>query len=384
MSIETDIKTLDVDSNSLYRTQKIKFSSSLSVTTPTKTIPLDRIKLKDPLNPESKQLNEIFKRFTADKIIEANENSEKYYELERWFNSQKNKISDGTSTLCFIDYNEKRIPTDEEIEFMTELAYCSSDITVIPTVNYFNDPKQTEIEYENFKNYLSRSIEIIEQLNNKPIMGIIPKLAPKKVSDLITFYQNVGINSYSLDLAGSNPISSAMRIFKVLKTLNKMKVLEECYLHGYNVGMRVNKMTDVIPAKDILGFGTGLNSLGEKRTIFKPNRSFLEQIKTNPLNKFRLFNKENYGYWKSISVEELENVYPEDCTLQFTEFTNPSQMNHVQKVFNIEQLALESHILRDVITENPDDSLDYIKTKSYVVQDDINLLEKGIKKISSK
>lgn len=383
MSIETDIKTLEVDSNSLYRTQKIKFSSSLSVTTPTKTIPLDKIKLKDPLNKNSRQLNEIFKRFTADKIKEANEDNEKFNELEKWFNSQNNKISDGSSTLCFIDFNEKRMPTDEEIEFMTELAYCNSDITIIPTVNHFNNPKQTEIEYEDFKNYLSRSIEIIEQLNNKSIMGVIPKLAPKKVSDLINFYQSEGINSYSLDLAGSNPISSSMRIFKVLKTLNKMKVLEKCYIHGHNVGMRVNKTTDVIPAKDILGFGTGLSSLGEKRTIFKPNRSFLEQIKTNPVNKFRLFNKEDYGYWKSISVEELKNVCPEDCSLPFTEFNNPSKMNYVQKVFNVEQLALESHILKGVIAESPDESLDYVKTKKYVVQDDINLLEKGKEKIFS-
>jgi hypothetical protein len=109
MSIETEVKTLEVDSNSLYKTQRIKVSSSKSVTTPTKTIPLDRIRLKDTLNPKSRRLNEIFKRFTEDKIRAANEDSEKFDELEKWFNSQKNKVWGKTSTFCFIDFAEKRL-----------------------------------------------------------------------------------------------------------------------------------------------------------------------------------------------------------------------------------------------------------------------------------
>lgn len=380
MSIDTDVKTLEVDSNSLYKTQKIKFSSSKSITTPTKTIPLDKIRVKDTLNPKSRRLNEIFKRFTENKIKTAYEDAEKFDELETWFNSQMNKVWGKTPTLCFIDFAEKRLPRDDEIEFMTDLTYCYSDISTIPTVSYINKSKQ--IEYDDFKNYLKKTIEIIEQLNNKPIMGIIPKLAPKNVPDLIEFYQAEGINSYALDLAGSNPISSSLRIFKVLKKLNKMKVLEKTYLHGHNIGMRVNKAAGVIPAKDILGFGTGLSSLGEKRTLFKPNRAFLEKVKLDPKNKFRLFNKEDYGYWKSISLEELEKVCPGDCSFSLAEFTKPSQVNYLQRAFNAEQLALESYNLRRVIKRHPEDTLDYVKTKQYVDPDDISLLEKGNKKIS--
>lgn len=381
MSTETNIRTLEVDSNSIYRTQRIKLSSTKCVTTPTKTIPLDRIKLKNTLNPESRQLNEIFKRFTADKIQKANEDTYEYNKLETWFNSQNNKKINKDSTFCIIDFNEMRLPTDDEIEFMADIAYCNSDITTIPTINHFNTPKQTEIDYDNFKKYLSNSIETIEQFNNKPIMGIIPKLAPKKVEDLMNFYYTNGINSFLIDLAGSNPISSSMRIFKVLKNLNKMKILENCYLHGHNVGMRVNKTTDVIPAKDILGFGVGLSSLGEKRNIFKPNRNFIEFIKTNPMNKFRLFNKNDYGYWKGVSVDELNKICPKDCSLDLKDFNNPTQMSHLQKVFNVEQLALESHNLKNIITEDADKSLDYIKNKKHIVKDDVSLLEKGKKKI---
>lgn len=381
MSDEAKIRQLEVASNSLYRTQTIRFTSNKSITTPTKTIPLDKIKLKHSLNSESRQLNEIFKRFSAQQIKEANEDNDKFHKLETWFNSQKNKIPDNTSTLCFLDFNEKRIPTNEEIEFITDISYCNSDITSIPTINHFNIPKQEEIAFEDYKKYLENVIQVIDQLNNKPIMGIIPKLAPKKVEELLCFYQEKGINCFALDLAGSNPISASMRIFKVLKILNKMRTLDNSYIHGHNVGMRVNKTVDVIPAKDILGFGIGLGSLGEKRTIFRPNPAFISYIQTNPMNKFRLFNKEDYGYWKSISVEELEKVYPKDSALPIKLFNNPSQMNYVQKVFNAEQLALESHIIKKIISETPDKSLSYVRKKRHVAQDDIKLLEKGQKKI---
>ena len=377
MTADTNVRTLEEDSNSLYRTQRIKFSSSKTITTPTKTIPLDKIKLKHTLNPQSRQLNEIFKRFKASHIKAANEKNEEYEKLEKWFNSQKSKVVDDSSTFCFIDFSEQRLPTNEEIEFMIDVAYCNSDITAIPTISHFNNPKQKEIEYDAYKKYLKVAIETIEQLNNKSIMGTIPKLAPKKVADLIGFYQNEGVNSYSLDMDGSNPISSAMRVFKVLKTLNKMGVLENSYIHGHNVGMRVNKTVDVIPAKDILGFGTGLSSLGEKRKIFKPNKSFIDLLKTNPNNKLRVFNKDNYGYWKDISVEQLKSVCPADCSFSLSEFDSVSQIGYLQKIFNAEQLSLESHNLRTIINEDADNSLDYIKRKKHVIENDIAVLEKG-------
>lgn len=381
MSIETHVNTLEADPNSLYKTQKIKFSSDKKIITPAKSIPLDRLKLKHSLSDNATQLNEIFKRFSAKQIREADEDSNKYSEVETWFNSQRQKIKSNTVTLCLLEFSEPRIPTVDEIEFLTDIAYPNSDITTIPFISYFNDPKQTQISYEEYKKYLDNVIKTILQLNKKPIMGIIPKIAPKKVADLLEFYRGIGINTFAIDLDGSNPISSSMRIFKVLKTLSKMKILDSCYIHGHNVGMRVNKIAPVIPAKDVLGFGVGLNSLGEKRTIFKPNKTFLSYIKTNPQNKFRLFDKKGYGYWKAISPTEIEAVLPSDSSLTISEFRNTTQLTYVQRVFNSEQLALESHNIREVIANKPENSLKYIKNKKYVVADDMKLLEKGTKKL---
>ncbi|CEG11921.1 hypothetical protein MSIBF_A1770010 [groundwater metagenome] len=385
MSVTTQVKLLESDSNSLYKTQEIKFTSNKSIFTPTKTIPLDKLNVVYPLNDNANQLNEIFKRFSAKQIKEDDEYSSKYGKIESFFNRQRNKIKPGTLTFCFLDFNEPRIPTNDEIEFLTHIAYCNSDITTIPTISQFNNSENPSISYENYKKYLENAIESIEQLNRRPIMGIIPKMAPKKIPDLLGFYQDKGINSFAIDLDGSNPISANMRIFKVLKSLNKMKILDSCYIHGHNVGMRVNKVTDIIPAKDILGFGIGLNSLGEKRKEFKPNHAFILFIKTNPLNKFRLFNKKEYSYWKAISWDDLEKIYPLDSGIPVVTFKNAiknaDQFNNIQKAFNSEQLAIESHRIKEVITEDADKTINYINKKKDVDPNDIIVIESGPEKI---
>lgn len=387
MSTTTTVKTLNLDSNSLYRTQKIKFSSSKTIITPAKTIPLDNVKATQKINDSACQLNEIFKRFSEKQIKEANNDYDKNHEIDRFFNNQKNKIVENTATICILDFNELRIPTNEEIEFLTDIAYCNSDITPIPTISHFIDSKKSPISYENYKKYLELAIESIEQLNNKPIMGVIPKLASKHIPDIIDFYHDKGINSFALDLDGSTPISSSMRIFKILKTLNKNKLLDSSYIHAHNAGMRVNKTTDIIPAKDILGYGVGLDSLGEKRKEFKPNTAFLEYIKTNPLNKFRLFNKKDYSYWKTISLTDLKQVFPTDSSVLISEFEipikfrNPALFSRLQKIFNAEQLAIESNNIKEVINNDSEKTLNYIKNKKEITLNDFKVIESGPKKI---
>src|SRR3989344_7991604 len=148
MSVSANIKLLETDPNSLYRTQKIRFTSDKSIITPTKTIPLDRLKAIHPLNNKARQLNELFKRFSASQIKEAEEDSEKHKQIEQIFNRQRNLIKSDTATFCFLDFNEARIPTNEETEFLTDMAYCNSDITTIATISKFTDSKSSPIKYE--------------------------------------------------------------------------------------------------------------------------------------------------------------------------------------------------------------------------------------------
>jgi hypothetical protein len=361
MSTEAKIKVVENDPNSLYKTLEVRFSSDKKITTPMKAVDLARLKNKYPINSSGRGLNEIFKRFTPEDIKKYDEDNISYNRLESDINALKSRIGPGESTICFLEFRAERMPNSEELEFMTTTAYPHSQITSIPFVSYFNKIKQTEELFNEFKTYVSGAIENINQLNNKPIMGIIPRIAPKKMVQLSEFYHSQGINCFAMDLDGSNPISQSGRIFRFLKALKKNDLLDESYIHGYNVGFRATKNTDYVPAKNILGYGVGLDSLGE--------------------NKFRLFNKEDYSYWKGLTLPQVEQIYPKDSLIDLDMFNTYADKNFLQKLFNTEQLSIESARIRAKINEDPERALTYLKGKKDVCLEDLSVITDARKKI---
>lgn len=393
--MEAKVRLDEVDEESLFRTQDIKVSSSKSFKTPIKAIDLGRIKQKYPINSSGKGLNEIFRRFSEEDIKNYNEDTLYSDKLKAFFNYQRNKIdTDSQVTATFLEFSENRMPTDEEIEFLVSTAYPNSDVVTIPIVAYINkigkikDKAIRDKIVENYEEYLKKVIAEIEELNNKPIMGFIPEIAPKKIADIIKIYQDNGIRLFAVDLNGSNPISSCMRIFKVLKTLKKEKILDESFIHGFNIGNRVNKTDDILPARDILGFGLGLNSIGDKhkrQIVTKYFLEFLESMKNSPKTTFRLFNKADYGYWKAITLQKLKEEYPKDTKINIEHFSDEkTDKSELQRLFNIEQLSIEAKNIREVIAEEPAKSMKYLKGKKEVLPDDISNIENIGKKLNKK
>jgi len=62
-----------------------------------------------------------------------------------------------------------------------------------------------------------------------------------------------------------------------------MEILDSSYIHGHNVGMRVNKAIEVIPAKDVLRIWSRTKFYRwEKETEFKLNPAFFISYKNQP------------------------------------------------------------------------------------------------------
>ena len=53
----------------------------------------------------------------------------------------------------------------------------------------------------------------------------------------------------------------------------------------------------------------------------------------------------------------------------------------MQKLFNFEQLALEAHHVKEVLSEESEKTLTYIKKKKYIASDDVKVLESCQKNI---
>lgn len=292
--------------------------------------------------------------------------------------------------FCFLEYKGDTMPQRKEIEYMVDQAYVHSDITPIPMLSDFRSRMTNVSEHNNkkiytpnnakfgrVKEYLKNAIEVIEQLNNKPIMGYIPDYRVY-FGELLELYIDKGINTFYFDAHLANPITLQIPLRTLLRELNRQNALETSFIHmiNHDVG-RVIKNSTIVPAKDILGYGLGIDSLGNKHMKTGAFFAMQQQANKSPDNRSRLFNKDTYGYIKTASNKEIRDFYPNDSSIPIDEFLISGRPDtKIQNAFNTEQLAMESTTLQNKIRE-PKSVLQYIDKKSDIKDEDIKILKKA-------
>ena len=123
-----------------------------------------------------------FIRFSLNKDSKKNSiyNVLDFPEKLNMFNYELNSLVRKTDigkeiNICFVEYDDTKYPEKKALEFIVDTAYEYSDITPLPII-----PKvpqrigSDENAFLKYKTFLEESLEIIETLNNKPIMGIVP------------------------------------------------------------------------------------------------------------------------------------------------------------------------------------------------------------------
>lgn len=375
-----------------YRSLIIK-ANNKTLETPIKAIDYNKLDSSIQLSRKVSGLNEFYLGLTHDKIFKELQGDSTVAYAQ---NSFKRRIRNPDSELqiCFFEYKDENFPKEKEIGFMVDQAYVYSDLTPIPLLSNFKDRvsnitikkdskgkekkeySPSETKWEEFIDYLSDVIETIEQKNNKPIMGYIPNYR-LFFKELIQFYDKKGINTFYFDANGSSPITLQSTIHNLLRELNSQEKLDNCFIHMINHSYgKAYKDSTVIPAKDILGFGLGIDSLGEKHKQMKLNKELAEKMKKNPDNRSRLFNKNSYGYIKTNQTETIRQFYPNDSGIDIDFFlTKTKPSSKIQNSFNVEQLALEAIRLKDRISEERQ-VLKYIEKKKDLKQEDLKILKK--------
>lgn len=375
-----------------YRSLIIK-ANNKTLETPIKAIDYNKLDSSIQLSRKVSGLNEFYLGLTHDKIFKELQGDSTVAYAQ---NSFKRRIRNPDSELqiCFFEYKDENFPKEKEIGFMVDQAYVYSDLTPIPLLSNFKDRvsnitikkdskgkekkeySPSETKWEEFIDYLSDVIETIEQKNNKPIMGYIPNYR-LFFKELIQFYDKKGINTFYFDANGSSPITLQSTIHNLLRELNSQEKLDNCFIHMINHSYgKAYKDSTVIPAKDILGFGLGIDSLGEKHKQMKLNKELAEKMKKNPDNRSRLFNKNSYGYIKTNQTETIRQFYPNDSGIDIDFFlTKTKPSSKIQNSFNVEQLALEALRLKDRISEERQ-VLKYIEKKKDLKQEDLKILKK--------
>ena len=368
MAHEIKVKEVIFADDSFYKTQRVHIGSK-NFQTPIKALDLKRnvtdIKIPDTI----KGINENYRTFDSKRIAINNEIA----------NGFKKFGSADEVNICFAEFEENKIPDKDELEYLTNLSYVHSDITPLPLL-----PRVvrniTLSNFEQYHKFVKDAINTIDESNNKPIMGVIPMPMPSAfLPQLLNTYLDDGITALCLDFQGSTVTSSKTKIRELVKLITRKNSLDKFFTYSLNLGEgKLPKDKEVVAARDILSFGYGFDAMGGKHIKPRLPKEIWARImssKNITENSLRLFNKQNYGYYRATKKETVEKIYPKDSNVPLTLLEAVKKNMNIDKVFNQEQQGLETVNLRTVIKEQHK-LLKYLDKKEYVEKNDIRTLEK--------
>lgn len=385
MTKETQIHLCSIADDTDLRSLQVRIGNK-DLKTPTKAIATNNFYKDTSFPKELCDLQELFLKFDENTLIKKDQDSKYSSDKNNQLKREKDKAN-GCPHFCLLEFKNKgenwRYPTEKEIDILTNVAYSHSDITPIPSV-----PKAARnLNVENFDafvEYLDSCYNSIEIRNKKCIMGYIPAVATLFSRELINYYLDKGINAYYVDF-DSSMITSHIDMLNAMKRELAKRGYEENHLfHFVNVsyGKSINDKK-VLSARDILGFGYGLDSLGGIHSGPKRSPEFYEKLKAMKnisRNTKRLLNVKDYGYYRFDSVKDsLENIYPADALISITDLNTgtESRLEKYLKIVNLQQQCIEADKLAQVTTEEPAKSLEYFKSKKNVQKNDLKYLSKS-------
>ena len=295
------------------------------------------------------------------------------------------------SNIFFMEYKGRKYPREIERNFMLHTAHTFSDIPCLPITPFIaNAIIAGKQPFDEYLSFIKGSIEWLKKYRKKPIMGIVVNFGYTKLEKLIKLYVDQGINAFCIDFDCHTPISHKSAIsqcYRILDEDGKSEKTKNSFFYAINVNQgRFIHNKPIVNAKDILSFGFGLDAMGKRHRAKFPSKETREKLGAKweqldrKINKARLFIKTEYGYYKVENAKDIKN-YPLDTRIPLDTFTNsPSmdnpQVQHCEKIFNMEQLGLEAFTLRKIIEKEV--PIKYLERKAHVDPNDIKQI-KGFK-----
>lgn len=382
MTTYLEIEPLSNDNGrSLFRSQRIKLNGK-EVITPLKAVNPAKFRSTISLNNKAYGFNEIYRKLNADKISTLQKDSNEHDRFSRKLTNLARKAQPNDLSICFVTFSSKpkRFPSKKEIEFLTDVSNSFSDITPVPII----DVKIDDSNFSEYLEHLQLCHDTIEELNNKPIMGVLPNLPRELYPKILDFYLDKQISSFCFDFDGSTP--NHLKLRPIMRYFNTKKILDDVLIHGINARPgKILKNTNVIPSKDFIAYGFGLDILGERHVSPKLPKEFFENMKKavnqQQGNKKRIFIKSDYGYYKTDIREDISERYPNDTKIKLDDILHESQQIW-QDLFNMEQQSIETGRIRVMLNsmDRNDTILDYLKEKTQI-KNELKHLESGPKNI---
>lgn len=378
------VKPLAFDKNdeTLYRSKEITLEDK-KIFTPIVSVDTRLITHSSQIATATKGLNEIYRRLETKnnplRTVVFNRKSQDSFNSRIETERNRTDLSK-EMTICILEYAGTQYPLGRELEFILDTTYYFSDIVPLPTFPKITETIDEKTKFEKYQIFLEEMIHFLKSNTHaKPIMGIIPRLAYGFVANLMEFYIDKGINAFYVDFEARNPTTFKQNLLPVFRALAQHEMTDSSFIYAHNIDAgRFVRASDAVNAKDILSFGFGFDAMGRRHKNRKMPRKHWQQLNTLP-NKVRLFNKDDYGYYRILNSERIREIYPIDSSVPIDIFTrgfsgNVSLLRRYEKLYNTEQLGLEAFRVRQVVKDFVPTK--YLAAKQHVKKKHIKLIKR--------
>ena len=377
------------DQDLQYRCQTVR-ANGKTLVTPAKATDPAKTRPGELVNPKAEFVNEMHAVVSQASLDDALAGGGA---LERLLRSKRGRFQDpgGRVNMCFLEVRTDGIPSQKEIEFATGQAHAHSDITPLPMLSGFalrvTDAEGPQgrsaripsgAKFARVVKYLRGSIMAAEQLGKKSVMGYVPDCR-LYYEDLVKLYLDCGVNAFYFDAHLASPLALEASLRAFTGELDKNGMLEDSLVHMINPGRGMAEGDAAeIPARDVLGFGLGVDVLGERHMRRPPGPGMAEGARRDPGNRHGIFDKDSYGYLRAGDAVGVRACYPADSWVDMARIIagggRPDP--RIQNAFNSVQLALEGARLRRRLARS-EGVLEYVGGKRSVPEAYVKILKRA-------
>ncbi len=309
--------------------------------------------------------------------------------------SQDSQNIRSTSKIFFLSFkfdNFERNPfnkfNNRLIEFIIDSVRLHTDIFTFPLIRDIQNVINNNNVLTTFLDFLQRTFNIYDTLNNKPIMGIIPPIPQGFIPQVVDLYYRLGIQMFCFDFCGSGLTKFYPHYFQLLRTLYRIdrEFFNESIKYILNLRLPVNRYwykpypaeDMILPAiaTDFLGInhivGGGVSGKKKKKIKGKTEK------KKSPQNT-NLLNTEDYAYHRILDMNHFNDIFKNPLIYpDFSDFSCASYNSRMEfrKKFNYGNMNLEFNILHNFIMNN-ESILEVLNQKS-IIQEDIHRKIRGL------
>ena len=363
----------EIDEDLFIRSEKLQINNK-TLRTPIKAVNMPSLRRDVPLKDAVKGVNEIFKTFKTDVLKKYCSGEKDESNVYRSINTPMNKTDRRNEVnICFVQIPDLILPQNKEIDFITNVSYINSDITPLPLVQGLFKGNDALSDFDVFTEFMQDSIDSINRLNNKPILGIIPGTMPSTlIGFLVDFYYENDVTSFAFDFQGRIYKNFESQIREMMTKILELDISNESFLYSCNTQRgKVSKGSTIIKGNDIAVYTYGFDVMGDSHVKPKIHPDIAKQMRERASNELniRLFNSDDYGHYKFSDIGAIKEMYPYDETDITLDCFDPTVLKQraydSQKLFNTERIGLELIKYKNMLSHS-EPTYDYINTKDQI------------------